>query len=203
MQALARFLSSILSPLLMPTYGIFLVLWVSILCYLPTGTRLVVLLVVFGITCILPMIVIAVLHNLKLIDDKRLIDKKERTFPYLATILCYLGAGLYLTNIHMQQWAVVFVWGGAVACTVSLIVNFWWKTSAHMAGIGGVLAFLVRLRMDGLSAFNIYWIVCGIIILAGALGTARIYMGRHTFWQVIAGFFNGYICVYTISKLLA
>ena len=56
MQALARFFSTILSPLLMPTYGIFLVLWVSILCYLPTGTRLVVLLVVFGITCILPMI---------------------------------------------------------------------------------------------------------------------------------------------------
>ena len=69
MQAIARFFSSILSPLLMPTYGIFLVLWVSILCYLPLGTRMVVLLVVFGITCILPMIVIAVLHNIKFIEE--------------------------------------------------------------------------------------------------------------------------------------
>lgn len=75
MQAIARLFSTLLSPLLMPTYGIFLVLWVSILCYLPTGTRMVVLLVVFGITCILPMTVIAVLHNLKVIEDKRLVNR--------------------------------------------------------------------------------------------------------------------------------
>ena len=203
MQAIARFFSSILSPLLMPTYGIFLVLWVSILCYLPLGTRMVVLLVVFGITCILPMIVIAVLHNIKFIEDKRLVNRRERWLPYLAALLCYVGAGLYLTHIHMQQWAVVFVWGGAVACVVSLVVNFKWKISAHMAGIGGVLAFLVRLRMDGLAAFNIYWLVCAIIILAGILGTSRIYMNRHTFWQVVAGFANGYICVYFVSNFFA
>ena len=50
MQAIARLFSTLLSPLLMPTYGIFLVLWVSILCYLPTGTRMVVLLVVFFVS---------------------------------------------------------------------------------------------------------------------------------------------------------
>ena len=66
-----------------------------------------------------------------------------------------------------------------------------------------MLAVLVRLRMDGLAAFNIYWLICAIIILAGMLGTSRIYMNRHTFWQVVAGFANGYICVYTLSKLLA
>ena len=203
MQAIARLFSTLLSPLLMPTYGIFLVLWVSILCYLPTGTRMVVLLVVFGITCILPMTVIAVLHNLKVIEDKRLVNRKERLLPYIAAFLCYVGCGLYLTHIHMQQWAVVFAWGGAAACVVATIVNFWWKISAHMAGIGGVLAFLVRLRMDGLAAFNIYWLICAIIILAGMLGTSRIYMNRHTLWQVVAGFANGYICVYTLSKLLA
>ena len=50
MQAIARLFSTLLSPLLMPTYDIFLVLWVSILCYLPTGTRMVVLLVVFAVS---------------------------------------------------------------------------------------------------------------------------------------------------------
>ena len=32
---LANFLSTALSPLLMPTYGVFMVLWVSVLCLLP------------------------------------------------------------------------------------------------------------------------------------------------------------------------
>ena len=76
--ALARFFSTVLSPLLMPTYGVFLALWVSVLCYIPLGTRLMVILVVFGITCILPMVFIAVLHNAKIITDKRLDNRRER-----------------------------------------------------------------------------------------------------------------------------
>ena len=35
---MANFLSTALTPLLMPTYGVFLVFWVSVLCLLPYGT---------------------------------------------------------------------------------------------------------------------------------------------------------------------
>ena len=45
----ANFLSTVLSPLLMPTYGVFLVLWVSVLCILPYGTRVAVLLICMGV----------------------------------------------------------------------------------------------------------------------------------------------------------
>ena len=53
---LAEGLSNVLSPLLMPTYGVFIVFWVSVLCLLPYGTRVSVLLMCMGITCILPLI---------------------------------------------------------------------------------------------------------------------------------------------------
>lgn len=201
MYAISRLLSSLLSPLLMPSYGIFLTLWVSVLYYLPTGTRLVVLLVIFGITCLLPMTVIAILHNLKLIEDKTLVNKNERWLPYIAAILCYVGSGLYLNSIHMPQWAVAFIWGGVAACVVTTIINFRWKISAHMTGIGGLLAFLFRLRADGLGAFELLWLIYVVIILAGALGTARMCLNRHTLWQVLAGFVNGFVCV-TIASLL-
>ena len=80
--AFARFFSTVMSPLLMPSYGVFLALWVSVMCYLPLGTRLMVTVVVFGITCILPMVFIALLHNAKIITDKRLVNPKERWLPY-------------------------------------------------------------------------------------------------------------------------
>ena len=111
----ARIFSTILSPLLMPSLGIFMAFWATVLCYIPTGTRLMVLLVIFGITCIMPMVVIAVLHNLKLIEDKRLVNRKERWMPYLATVLCYAGSAVYLYHIHTPQWAVVFLIGGRSA----------------------------------------------------------------------------------------
>ena len=91
-EALARFLSSMMSPLLTPTYGVFLALWVSVLCYIPFGTRLMVLIVVAGITCLLPMIFIALLHNAKIITDKRLVNHRERWLPYIFTLVCYVAA---------------------------------------------------------------------------------------------------------------
>ncbi len=199
MQHLARFFSTLFSPLLMPTYGVFLALWVSILCYLPTGTRLAVLCVVFGITCIIPMIVIAVLHSFGFVKDKGLNNRKERWLPYLFVIACYIGAAFYLVHVHAPTWLSLFLFGGALAAFVSLIINFWWKISAHMAGIGGVVAMLFRIHVDGLGAFDLLWIICILIILSGILGSSRIYLDRHSLWQVIAGFANGFIWVYLLN----
>ena len=61
---LADVLSTALSPLLMPTYGVFIALWVSVLCLLPYGVRVSVLLMCMGITCILPLIFLSVLRHL-------------------------------------------------------------------------------------------------------------------------------------------
>ena len=64
---MANVLSTALSPLLMPTYGVFLIFWVSVLCLLPYGQRVTHLLVCMGITCIIPLIFLSVLRHFKLI----------------------------------------------------------------------------------------------------------------------------------------
>ena len=181
----ARIFSTVLSPLLMPTLGVFLALWGTVLCYIPTGTRLVVMLVVFGITCIMPMVAIAVMHNLKIIEDKRLVKREERWLPYIATVLCYICSAVYLHHIHTPQWVVVFMAGGAAACVVSTIVTLWWKISAHMAGIGGVLAFAVRIYIDGYDVVDMKFVIALLVLLAGCLGSSRIFMNRHSFMQVV------------------
>lgn len=202
LQHITRFISNMLSPLLMPSYGVFLALWVSVMCYLPLGSRMAALLVIFGITCVLPMIVIAILHNYKYIEDKHLINRKERWLPYSFTILCYVAASLYMTHIHAPNWLLGFMWGGTLACGLAFIINFWWKISAHTAGIGGIIALLFCIHVDGYEAFNIFWLICMTIILAGAVGSSRLYQERHTFWQVVAGYINGYTCVYALIRIL-
>ena len=201
-QHITRFISNVLSPLLMPSYGIFLALWVSVLCYQPLGSRMAVLFVIFGITCVLPIIFIALLHNFKLIKNRRLTSRRERWLPYIATILCYAAASFYLKHTHAPNWLLAFMWGGTATCFVSFVVNFWWKISAHTAGIGGIIAMLFCIHVDGYEAFNIFWLICMTIIIAGAVGSSRLYLERHTFWQIIAGYINGYTCVYTLIRLL-
>ncbi len=185
----------------MPAYGTFIVLWSSFLSSNPTGDRMLILIVVFGITCIFPMFFISGLQHFKIIKDKRLDNRKERLFPYIFTLLCYIGACLYLNNVHAPMWFIMFTGGGGLACLISLIVNLWWKISAHMAGIGGIVALIYTLHVQMLGAFNLIWLLNFTILLAGLLGTSRIVLRRHDILQVLAGAGNGYLCVKLMMTL--
>ncbi|MBR6284075.1 MAG: hypothetical protein IKR25_07255 [Muribaculaceae bacterium] len=185
----------------MPSYGVMLVLWTSVMCLLPMGTRIAVLMMVFGITCVLPVLCIGLLHHFGIISDKLLDKQHERLYPYAFAVLCYLGATSYLHHIHAPQWFIMFMVGGCVACFISLVVNLFWKISAHMAGIGGIVALLYQIHVQGLSAFNLFWLLCFTILLAGMLGTSRLALKRHTLLQVLFGFANGYASVTLMMKL--
>ena len=191
----ANALSNALSPLMMPTYGVFLTLWVSVLCLLSYGTRVTVLLMCMGITCILPLIFLSVLHHFKLVKDFQVSQRQERLIPYLFTALCYAVAAYYLFYRHSPQWFVMFMVGSAVTVLVVAIINLKWKISAHMAGIGGIIALVYQIHVQGLSAFYLLWLICILIMVAGLLGSARLTLQRHNLWQVLAGVVVGFLCV--------
>jgi len=198
----AHFLSTVLSPLLMPTYGIFLVLWVSVLCLLPYGTRVAVLLVGMGITCILPLIFVSVLRHFKMVSNLHVEVREERLIPYLFTALCYAVAAYYLYYCHSPQWFTMFMVGSAITVVMMAMINLKWKISAHMAGIGGIVALVYQLHVQGLSAFDLLWLLCLTVMVAGALGSARLALKRHDLWQVLAGVIVGFLCVSLTMKFL-
>ncbi|MDO4511489.1 MAG: hypothetical protein Q4B68_06715 [Bacteroidales bacterium] len=199
---LSRFASAMLSPLLIPTYGVLIALWCSYLSAYDMGLRVTVLLVVAGITCVLPMFFIATLHHFKLITDKLLVNRKERILPFIFTLLCHAAAAYYLySRVHAPMWVVMFSAGGALAVLTSAVVNHWWKISAHMAGMAGIVALIYNMHMMMTEAFNLVWVLMVAVLICGMLGTARIVLGRHTLGQVLAGALNGFFCVSLLMQL--
>lgn len=201
-QRISRIISNVFGPLLAPSYGAFLALWVSILCYQSLSTRWVVLLAIFGITCIIPLVIVVILHKMKIVADFELDNRNERYLPYMATIVCYIAATFYLYNVHAPAWFIAFMAGGTLAGIMALIINCWWKISAHTSGMGGIVAMLFAIHSNGLEAFDIFWLICLAIILSGVVGAVRVYQRHHTFMQVFAGFFNGYLCIHILTTLL-
>ena len=191
----AHILSNVFSPLLMPTYGVFLTLWVSVVCLLPYGTRVTVLLMCMGITCILPLIFLSVLSHFKMIKDLHVNQREQRLIPYLFTAVCYVVAAYYLYYCHSPQWFIMFMVGSAITVIVMALINLKWKISAHMAGIGGVVALIYQIHVQGLSSFYLLWLLCILIVVAGLLGSARLTLNRHNLWQVLAGVIVGFLCV--------
>jgi membrane-associated phospholipid phosphatase len=197
----SRFLSAALSPMLTPTYGVMLALWVSILCYQSFSTRITVLLWIFAITCILPLLAIRALQIFQVINDSTLRSRKQRIYPYLWTIIAHIFATYYIIKVHAPIWLVMFMGGMLACCVIMFIINYFWKICAHTAGIGCLVALLFFMHQAKLAAFNSIWLICFTIILAGVIGSSQIYQGRNTLSQVFAGFAVGFACTHFAINL--
>ncbi|MDE5849421.1 MAG: phosphatase PAP2 family protein [Muribaculaceae bacterium] len=198
----SHLISWVFVPLLMPVYGILLIFSLSFLSYAPFGTKLLFTLIVFGANFLVPMILVLLLKKLGMIEDVGLNGRKERLIPYIITIVCLAGTGLFLYLKMAPVWVAMFFVAGALAGLVNLLVNFRWKISAHAAGIAGVVAMLIQVIKEGPSSDGMVWWIVGAIICAGLLGSARIWLGRHTLLQVLAGSAVGFLCVWSLSLIL-
>jgi membrane-associated phospholipid phosphatase len=177
----------------------FIAMWLTPLVVLSNAVKWEVVIATFIITCGLPIVAIVTLYMLKVISSPGLNNRKERHVPYVLTIMCYLACAWYLFAIHSPQWMWMFMVAGAATVVVSCVVNIWWKISAHSAAMGGLIAMLFRLAVSDLAIVPMWQPIVVAIILAGALGTSRILLNHHTFWQVAVGTANGYILVYLLT----
>lgn len=201
MKRISEILSVLFSPLLVPTYGMIMAAFLTILRYLPVNLLCTAVGITFVITCLIPVSIIMALFRSGMVSDPGLNERKERYLPYGAVVLCYLGCGFFFFKASAPLWLPMFFAGAALATVINVAVNYWWKISAHAAAMGGLVALLFRIVASHYSLYNMNLWLSTVIILAGAVMTARVYLGRHTLRQVLAGCANGFICVYLMSML--
>lgn len=192
---LSHILSWVFSPAVVPTYGILAVFWLSMLSYAPAQAKWLIAAIVFSMTCVIPCAAIFVLTKFGDIHDMALTRRTDRLYPYLITAACLLGCGYYLTRTGLPDWVGFFYIGAAIATGVNLIVNFFWKISAHGAGIGGLIAMLMVLNRYGLPSYNLWGWVVAAVAIGGLLGAARVWLWRHTPLQTVFGEIVGFLGV--------
>ncbi len=189
-------ISTIFSPLLMATYGVTLAMVLSFLCFIPTVTKLTVILETFLATFIIPVIFIFILSRLSVIKDPRLNERGDRTWPYIIESACFIGLAVYLYTINAPTWLSLFLLGGAVALIVMTVINRWWKISGHATGMGGLCALIFYLMMSGNCVYDLTWEFLLAVVLSGLVCSSRLILDRHTLGQVAAGFLNGFVWVF-------
>lgn len=202
-EKISLWLSAIFSPLLVPTYACAIALWITPLAMLSERTRLLLSLLIFAFTAAVPMATIIFMIRAGKVADSSISNRKERTIPYLVTLCCYLGAALFLWTKHAPLWLSNFFGGAAVAIIFALLVNnlLKWKISAHSSCMGGLCAMVYFIAAHHFGIVMMMpWLV-GAMMLAGAVGSARLYLRRHTQAQVYAGFLMGLVVEYVAMSL--
>lgn len=193
---ISHFLSWIFVPLIMPVFGILYIFRLSILDVIPAGLQTAVTFVIAGINFFAPMLLIFLLKVLGVVQDVGLNGQKERLIPYLITAICYGGSAWFVASRGAPVWVSMFFCGGVVASLVNMIINLRWKISAHAAAIAGLVALLIRLQRDvAVEPKLIVWLLIT-VGCAGLLGSARVWLNRHTVWQVLAGYVVGFCSVF-------
>jgi len=192
-EKLARFISYLFHPLLMPTYGFAIIFFTDnyISVFTSLGLRLLILAVTFIFTFLFPFINAIILLKTGRIKSLSMEDHTERYIPYATTVLYYFALYYLFYSTEIPGFFKVLVLGAALSVFVTFIINFKWKISAHTIGIGGIagamLGTVYRLQME------LYLILMLIIIVAGIVGYARLKLKAHTPPQIYMGFLLGFL----------
>ncbi|MFZ1694778.1 MAG: hypothetical protein WAT74_16385 [Flavobacteriales bacterium] len=191
----ARFLSYALHPLLMPALTLWLTLELDLhLSYfLPAESRWKLLGIVALMTIVFPLSSAMLLRSAGVVQSLEMHTRQERIAPFVMTLLYYIMAAYLLTRAPVHPLTLSLFAGAALALLLVTLITLRWKISAHMVGIGGCIGALIAL--DILHHIGAFVPLCLLLVLAGALGTARLIASDHTPAQVYTGALLGFASV--------
>lgn len=160
----------------------------------------IVYLVVFTTTYLLPSLTAMLLLQRGKIQSLQMEQSQERNIPFLLTAVFYAACFYLLQKIPMVHILGYAILGAAIAIFISFLINLKWKISIHMVGIGGLMGLLYVFSQQ--LHFNFLLLILCISIVAGLLGTARLFIGAHAPSQIYAGFLLGFGVEYVFLRCL-
>lgn len=201
----AWFISGIFHPLLVPSYMLLLLLLINPFLF---GVKSIsepiarqTLVMVFLYTCFIPLISVALMRALDMVDSLLLEDRMQRIGPYLLVLVLYLWVYYnFARNGEVPTAYIAFLLGVVIALSITFFVNVFAKISAHAVGMGGLVGMvLLTTLLFGGNALQLgSWeislplLLLFSILAAGLTGTARLQLGAHNLLDVLMGFLVGF-----------
>ncbi|MEI7555732.1 hypothetical protein [Candidatus Chlorohelix sp.] len=137
--------------------------------------------ITFGVT--IPIFVVLTLRVSHKVNNIHIPIRSQRTIPFILTIASYLVGVLFLLGFYGNGYVTALATCYTVNLIIVLLINFFWKISVHMTGVGSPLAILT-ITSGG--------IIAPLFFLFPMVGWTRVYLKAHTLPQVIWGSIFGY-----------
>ncbi|WP_139314913.1 PAP2 family protein [Saccharicrinis aurantiacus] len=187
---LAKIISTLFHPLLMPTLGLLVIFSLnSHITYIPFEYRKYITLVIFVSTFVLPLSIMPLFYQLGVIKSIQMEKPKERIIPLITTSFFFALGYLFLTRFQLPSFIASFYSGTLTAVVCALLITLFWKISIHMVGVGGVVGALLAISLK--YGVNTLVMLTFCVFVAGLIGTARLKLNAHNPKQVYAGFALG------------
>lgn len=193
MNLFMKLISGVLHPLLMATY-MSLILFLNVPEIFPFQLRTIIylLLAVFLTTCAIPAFSIYSLRLFSFVSSLELTNRKERPFPFLLIFIWYAVASyVFVSRLQLGKPFSTIIIAVTILIGILFVITKWFKISIHSTAIwsaAGILASLVLFNdvaMQGALVIS--------ILLAGLVGTSRLYLGYHRPEEIWFGALLGFL----------
>ncbi|NOY51537.1 MAG: hypothetical protein GXO88_13365 [Chlorobi bacterium] len=197
---IAKFISLIFHPLLLPTYALTLIFSTDyyFVPVLPDDYKFLLIGFVFITSFILPVIMMLLLLKAKMINSLQMETQNERVLPLLIVAGFFFGIFYFLRESPQIANFNIFLLGSTVLVLISLVLNYFTKISIHMIAHGGLSGTFIGLALTYNQ--DIRLIIYCILLIAGLTAFARLKLKAHSQFQVYSGFLIG--CVFMLCLFL-
>jgi len=185
---IALFISSVLHPLFIPLLTLLLYFHLTPRYFLPQNIRFPVIYLLIA-SVLIPMLFFSVMYYTKAFS-KPLDSPRQRFF--LSAIMTVVYLIIFAKLIHYHQYLELYPFFFGILLTIALMAlynYFGQKPSIHAAAMGGVLGFFMI--WSYYSHLNILPYLSLMILLTAVVIAARLYLGAHTFKEILKGLFIG------------
>ena len=187
---LAKIVSAIFHPLLMPVYGLLIIFSAPALYgYLPFAVKKTLFIVVLINNVVIPFCLMPYFRFRNIISSWSVEKRQERIIPLVTTSFFY-SVTVYLTlKFHIPAFIKAFILASAFLAIAVTIINFWWKISIHSAGMGALTALVLVLSVKMQTPLT--WFMIVMILSTGLVMSSRLWLNSHGPGEVWSGFLLG------------
>lgn len=144
-------------------------------------------------TLLIPVVLMLGLRWSGYVKSLHFEEKSDRRVPFLLVTLFYVLTTYFLkekTELDPILWQGMGVITAAVALLT--VVTYFWKMSAHLTGIGGVLAVTGILGLY-FPSVTVAYLLVATLVLGGGIASSRLYLDAHRPAEVYVGLLVGFI----------
>ena len=120
-------------------------------------------------------------------------ELSDRKIPFMITTVYFL-----MTTWFLFQKSEIdpIMWQGMAVISVAVLlltaISFFWKMSAHMTGLGGLLSVVFVLGSE-FPTFKVLYPLLVALVLCGLVASSRLLLQAHKPVEVYAGWLMGFM----------
>jgi hypothetical protein len=187
---LARVISIIFHPLLIPAYGLAIIFSAPTLyTYIPFEVKRLVVLIVMVNNVLLPLSLIPFFVHSRMIGSWSMNERQDRVIPLIINTTLYIVTTYIFFRFTVPHFLKSYVLAVTALSLIATLINLMWKISLHSIGAGLLLSLVLMLSIRMYTPLIWYIISSG--IAAGFVLSSRLKLNISTPLQVWCGFFTG------------